>query len=159
MRSLKHAMNSVANRLGAAAITVALATRSAAANAPLGRYSIADAIVLDTKTTLSWQRTVPTTPFSWADAQAYCASVGQSASPERTGWRLPTVKELQTLIDRSQASAPSIDPSAFPGTPSAFFWSSTLLAGSLSYVWSVNFASGGTGNLDASETNYVRCVR
>jgi hypothetical protein len=159
MRSLKHSMNSVAKRLGAAAIVVALVTRSAAANAPVGHYSIADAIVLDTKTTLSWQRTVPTTPSSWADAKAYCASLGQGASPERTDWRLPTVKELQTLIDRSRAAAPSIDPSAFPGTPSAFFWSSTPLAGSPSYVWSVNFASGGTGNLDASETNYARCVR
>jgi hypothetical protein len=159
MRSLKHGMSGVANSLGVAAIAVALVTGSAAANAPVGRYSIADAIVLDTKTTLSWQRTVPTAIFSWPDAKAYCASLGQGASPEQTGWRLPTVKELQTLVDRSQASAPSIDPSAFPGTPPAFFWSSTLLAGSPSYAWSVNFASGGTGNLDEAETSYVRCVR
>ena len=152
-------MNKAAGRIGVAAMAVALATSPVAADAPVGRYSIADGIVYDTKTTLGWQRTVSTTPYSWADAKAYCARVGQSALPEGAGWRLPTVKELQTLIDRSQRSAPSIDQSAFPETPPAFFWSSTLLAGSLSYVWSVNFASGGTGNLDESEANYVRCVR
>jgi hypothetical protein len=80
------------------------------------------------------------------------------ASLGGTGWRLPTLKELQTIVDYSQSN-PSIDSTAFPSTPAAWFWSSSPLAGSSSNAWLVRFFDGYTGDSDVSTTNFVRCVR
>jgi hypothetical protein len=69
------------------------------------------------------------------------------------------VKELQTIVDESRKS-PSIDPTAFPSTPSDYFWSSSPLAGSSSYAWYVDFSYGNTSNgVGVSYATNVRCVR
>jgi hypothetical protein len=77
-----------------------------------------------------------------------------------TGWRLPTIKELQSIVDLSQTAAPYIDPTAFPSTPSNYFWSSSPLAGSSSDAWNVSFGNGATyGTAVSGSYSYVRCVR
>jgi hypothetical protein len=148
--------------LAAVAVVVAL-TASADASAPAGRYVVTsggtgNGTVYDTKTKLTWQQTVPSTAYTWANAKTYCAGVG--ASLGGTGWRLPTCKELQTIVDDSQTN-PSIDTTAFPSTPAAWFWSSSPVAGSPSYAWLVNFNNGYTYNFydGFTDTDSVRCVR
>ena len=146
--------------LAAVAVVVAL-TASADASAPAGRYVVTsggtgNGTVYDTKTKLTWQQTVPSTAYTWANAKTYCAGVG--ASLGGTGWRLPTLKELQTIVDYSQSN-PSIDSTAFPSTPGNVFWSSSPLAGSSSNAWRVDFGYGYTGNVVVSNPRYVRCVR
>jgi formylglycine-generating enzyme required for sulfatase activity len=136
-----------------AVIVVAL-TASADANAPAGRYTTASGTVYDTKTKLTWQQEVPSGTYSWADARTYCAGLNLNG----TGWRLPTCKELQTIVDDSQAN-PSIDTTAFPSTPASWFWSSSPLAGSSSAAWGVDFYFGDTGEFDVSNIFNVRCVR
>jgi hypothetical protein len=134
--------------------TVAFATRSADANAPAGRYTTSGGTVYDTKTKLTWQQAVAPGTYTWAGAKTYCAGLNLVG----TGWRLPTIKELQTIVDDSQAN-PAIDQTAFPSTPADWFWSSSPLAGSSSVAWGVYFNSGDTDYGDVSYTNYVRCVR
>lgn len=129
---------------------------SAAATAPPERYILAVGTVTDTKTKLVWQRTVSSTTFSWEDAKTYCAGLG--ASLGGAGWRVPTVKELQTIVDDSR-SDPAIDPIAFPDTPSTALWSSSPLIGSPSYAWNVYFYTGGTYTFYAENPFAVRCVR
>jgi len=132
------------------------------ASAPAGQYVVTaggtgSGTVYDTKSKLTWQQTPPT-PYSWADAKTYCASLG--ASLGGTGWRLPTGKELQTIVDYSQASAPLMDPNAFlPGTPSWFFWSASVVADSTSNATGVSFYDGTTGYDAMTSKNDVRCVR
>jgi formylglycine-generating enzyme required for sulfatase activity len=60
------------------------------ANASAGHYTMTGGTVFDTKTKLTWQQTVPAARYAWADAKAYCQTVGLAG----TGWRLPTRKEL-----------------------------------------------------------------
>lgn len=139
----------------ALALTVVL-TRSASATAPAGRYNLSDTTVTDLKTKLTWQRTVPSTTYGWEDAKSYCAGLGSSLGGK--GWRLPTVKELQTIVDDSR-SDPAIDPTAFPDTPSTAFWSATALIGSPSYAWNVYFYTGGTYTYYVAYPFAVRCVR
>ncbi|MBH1988473.1 MAG: DUF1566 domain-containing protein [Myxococcaceae bacterium] len=55
-------------------------------------------------------------------------------------WRLPSVKELRTLVDVT-TSNPSIDIYAFPNTPASWFWSSTQIAGGVN-AWFVYFHDG-----------------
>ena len=155
-------MNASIHRLRGvlAIIAVALPT-SADANAPAGQYVVTaggtgNGTVYDTKSKLTWQRTVSSTTYTWADAKTYCAGVG--ASLGGTGWRLPTLKELQTIVDYSQSN-PSIDSTAFPSTPAAWFWSSSPLAGSSSDAWVVAFNAGYAYYDVVSDTNDVLCVR
>ena len=154
---------SVPRFLGAVAIIAVTLPTSADANAPVGQYVVTagetgNGIVYDTKSKLTWQQTVSSTAYyTWADAKTYCAGVG--ASLGGTGWRLPTFKELQSLVDYSQSTAPMIDPNAFPSTPSAVFWSASPVAGSPSSAWSVNFSNGYTYYDAVSVTYNVRCVR
>jgi hypothetical protein len=136
------------------------APRGSSADAPPGHYTIgsgaAAGTVYDTKSKLTWQQTVSATTYTWTDAGTYCAGLSLNG----TGWRLPTARELFSLVDRTKW-APAIDPTAFPGTPPDSFWSSTNVP-SFAYTkpWSVYFYNGSVGSGgDPSTPQYVRCVR
>jgi hypothetical protein len=144
-------------------IVVLLLSGIVDAAAPTGHYVVTagsgtgNGTVYDTKSKLTWQQTASSTTYTWADAKTYCAGVG--ANLGGTGWRVPTIKELQSIVDLSQTAAPAIDPTAFPSTPSGWFWSSSPVAGSPSYAWPVYFPSGYTDFLAVSNRSNVRCVR
>jgi formylglycine-generating enzyme required for sulfatase activity len=149
-------MNRCLPRLFASIAVIAVSANAADAAAPAGRYVVSTATVTDTKTKLIWQRAVPSTTYTWADAIAYCTGVG--ASLGGAAFRLPTRKELQTLIDESRTN-PAIDPTAFPNTPPGAFWSSSPVVDSPSYAWNVYFYNGSTYDAPVVETFSVRCVR
>lgn len=124
------------------------------ADAPPGHYTVSNGNVYDTKTKLTWQQTISTSSFTWADAQTYCANLNLNG----TNWRVPSAGELQTLLDETQV-VPSIDTTAFPGTPSDRFWTSTRWAASASYAWTVDFHAGRTRWSNTTYAYRVRCVR
>jgi len=96
--------------------------------------------------------------MTWAAAKSYCAGLG--ATLAGTGWRLPTIKELQTLVDVSVATGPSIDPTFFPNGGPGSFWSSTPSTADTTAVWVLSFnASVGEGQVGMSGNGSVRCVR
>jgi len=144
----------VARFFAVVALATVAFTRSADANAPAGRYTTTGGTVYDTKTKLTWQQAVAPGTYTWAGAKTYCSGLNLGD----TGWRLPTVKELQTIVDDSQKN-PSIDTTAFPSTPADAFWSSSPFAGSSS-VWQVKFDIGDTyGTQYIDDLDHVRCVR
>ncbi len=108
-------------------------------------------LVRDMMTNLVWQQQASPGIMPWAVAKTYCPS----------GFRLPTVKELTTIVDASVVDpGPTIDSTAFPGTPGQSFWTSTPHAGVPGNVWTVYFGNGLSGYDDSGITsNYVRCVR
>jgi hypothetical protein len=133
-----------------------LVAHSAGANAPTGRYVVnSDGSVYDTKTKLTWQQPLSSASYTLAEAQTYCASVRLNDAPAR----VPTIKELLTLVDLSQTSGAFIDSEFFAGTPNVQFWSSTPVAGVSGNAWYVPFWGGTTDNGPVSEQNAVRCVR
>jgi hypothetical protein len=144
------------NLVAAVVVVVIALTTEADASAPAGRYTIGGGTVYDTKTKLTWQQASPSTKYGWTDAKSYCAGLG--ATLGGTGWRLPTIKELLTIVDYSSQVDPLIDATAFPATPQiAAFLSSTPVAG-LPDTWLVvTFAIGEI--LGSSGADYVRCVR
>jgi hypothetical protein len=154
-------MNSSLPRLVLFVLFMLALSPKATANAPSGRYTVSAGTVYDTKTKLTWQQVFPTTSYNWADAWSYCASSVVSSALGGSGWRLPTVKELQTLVDYSQpTTALLMDSTAFSGTPTTAFWSATPVAGSSSSAWTVAFNYiAYTKSASLTQTLSVRCVR
>ena len=98
---------------------------------------------------LEWQADVPDEEFTWGEAKAYAASLGD-------GWRLPTIKELLSLVDYDRKTPAC---SVFPDCPSDWFWSSSPVSGYTALAWIVNFNIGYTYRSGVSSANRVRCVR
>jgi len=134
------------------------------ATAPMAQYkffSKTDETIEDTKTKLIWERRVDQNPMKYDAAVAHCNGLAG------TGWRLPTVKELLTLVDEQPLGIydgkeiiyPAIDSNAFPDTPLANFWSASRRSDDDTVV--VDFSTGRTRLLTANQVNvaYVRCVR
>jgi len=143
-----------------AAAGVALSLGSVGAKTPPGRYTIpGDGTVKDTVTGLEWQQDVVGT-FMWSasaapgSAQAYC----QGLSLNGGGWRLPSLRELRSLVDTAKKN-PAIDTDAFPDKNSGSFWSSTPKAASSFFVWHVEFMNGKVDYAGAPADLLVRCVR
>jgi hypothetical protein len=109
--------------------------------------------VLDRRTGLTWQRGVDDELRTWDEARGYCRALVLDG----TGWRLPSMKELQTLVDDSRAE-PAIDPT-FPNTPLEPFWTATPVAAIPGSAWRVSFLHGYTYDASASYPYHARCVR
>ena len=75
-------------------------------------------------------------------------------------WRLPTVKELESLVDYGVAyPGPTIDAAWFPNTVGNAFWSSSPYVGSAYDAWLVYFSYGNVGGYFRNLTFPVRLVR
>jgi len=134
------------------AVCVLLLSVPARADAPAGRYMAGNGTVLDTKTGLTWEQPASTTNVVWSAAKSYCTGKG-------TGWRLPTIKELLSIVDFGKTTSPKID-SMFAGTVSNTYWSSTPLADALDTFYAVNFVNGGINTGEGAVVAIpVRCVR
>jgi hypothetical protein len=131
-----------------------------AANAPAGRYTIpGDGTVYDTMTQLTWQQAVPAQSLGSSAAMTYCSQ--NMANLPGGPWRLPNIKELQTLVDESQVNGPMVDPTAFPGvngTPGWGFLSSSPVVGLSGFVWCVDFGLYGGDASTCGSTPAIRCV-
>ncbi len=129
---------------------------SARAAAPAGHFTdVGDGTVRDNLTGLVWQQGFSPSTQSQAASATYCSTL---TVPSGGGWRLPTVAELQTLVDET-VSAPAIDTAYFPSTPVEEFWSSSSVAGSPSYGWGVHFSVGPAFLNDVTLNYRARCVR
>ena len=95
-------------------------------SAPYNRFSLQgeEGTVIDAETGLVWSRC----PVGLGGT--YCVGIIQTLSWEEAlsatndQWRLPNIKELQSLVE-VQCSDPAINNSMFLRIPSGFFWSAT----------------------------------
>uniref|UniRef100_UPI004056AAD6 Lcl C-terminal domain-containing protein n=1 Tax=Candidatus Electronema sp. TaxID=2698783 RepID=UPI004056AAD6 len=126
----------------------------------------ADGTVSDSKTKLMWKRcpegytyTSPNTCTAGATA-TYTWSVAltlPATFATYTDWRLPNVKELQSIVEE-QCSAPAINVTAFPNTPSSKVWANSPSAAS-GYAWYVDFSTGTAVDALKTQSYGVRLVR
>jgi hypothetical protein len=134
----------------------------APAAAPASQYEIQaggtpTGTVVDTGTWLTWQQAVSSQTYTFSDAISYCSN--NTPGLPGSGWRLPSMKELQTIVDDSH-SFPAIDPNAFPSTPiDVPYWTSTPVAWQPGYAWYVLFNIGQSNHVAVGTIMYhVRCV-
>jgi Protein of unknown function (DUF1566) len=126
----------------------------AAYSAPQPRFTYDADTVTDLGTGLVWQRT-HLAALTWLNGLDACESLDLAG---QTDWRLPTLKELQTLVDDRRLQ-PSIDVVAFPNTPSEWFWSSTPIQFPPNEAWATSYTDGYASIHAFDELQLVRCVR
>ena len=116
---------------------------------------LGDGTVRDNRASgLEWQQGFSPGVQNQAASIAYCMGLALDGG----GWRLPTRGELLSMVDTS-SGVPTIDTSLFPGTPAAYFWSSSPLPGSPSFGVAVSFYDGSADNYATTYDGRARCVR
>lgn len=89
---------------------------------------------------------VVTPRLGWKDAIDKAddpAGDGSHSLFGKSGWRVPNVKELASIIEHG-CESPSINKLVFPSTPVGKFWTSSPISktGALSNVWAIDFQTG-----------------
>ena len=105
----------------------------------------------DTFTTLVWQRADDGIRRLWQDAVVYCGNLNLGG---KTDWRLPTIQELQTIVDYT-THTPALSTEVFSGT-SDLYWSGTPSAMDPEYAWGVFFNAGFVGVNYTGINNFTR---
>jgi hypothetical protein len=119
----------------------------------VNRYNATNDTITDNLTGLEWEKNVSGI-YVWADVLTYCSNQNTGG---KSGWRVPTIKELSTLANHQIVGGLAMDP-VFSGAPAVFYWSSTYVSGSIGGYWRVAFYDGHTGHGSQNETNMIRCV-
>ena len=121
-------------------------------------------IVKDTGANLEWQDSEVIYRERWEPALDYC----ENLELDGTGWRLPNMAELQSIVDFTKSRSP-VTFDAFKHGKGSYYWSSTSLNYSYKghyrhrhYAHTIYFGSGEHGSYlkdDGGSMLYVRCVR
>lgn len=87
----------------------------------------------------------------------YIDAVNAAALCGFTDWRLPSIRELQTLVD--YGSYPLIDASYFPNTVASIFWSASSYSSFPDNAWDVFFDIGAVNAGGKANYHRARLVR
>ena len=133
----------------------------------------ADGTVTDKDSTLMWMRCSAGQTWSsetcvgeplllnWAAAQAAAASENRSGRMFFNDWRVPTLRELATIIER-RCSNPRLDLSTFPGTPARSYWTASSRPGGGNgdkAAYALDFGAAGVQPASKEDPNLLRLVR
>jgi serine/threonine protein kinase len=115
-----------------------------------------DDTVSDATTGLQWQRQGSDFPLTWTNARAYVNDLNSNGFAGAADWRLPTVDELVSLLERPPVLRDFCLPSVFDPSP-AYLW--TCDRKSFNAAWFVSAAMAFVGWQDFSCRFHVRAVR
>ena len=110
----------------------------------------------DDVTGLLWQKTSDANPLTWNEAASYCNNL--TLGGHASGWRLPALVELDSIMNLSVHSEAAID-SAFTGTEAAGYWTSTEDPEDSAKTWILDFGTNEDYITFKAGSNYTRCVR
>ena len=119
-------------------------------------YVKAQNTVFDINRNLIWQDNpeVLHNPATFSGAKIYCRSLFLNGFSD---WRVPTIKELQTIVDITKAKPAIYEQFKYIETTS--YWSSNEDITNPGYGWYVGFKTGATYKDNKDYDCYVRCVR
>jgi len=124
-----------------------------------------DGTVKDNLTGLIWLTNADCFGYqTWTDALTASNSLASGSCGLTDGsvagdWRLPNVKELQSLIDFGQFNPALPIGHLFSGVHSYYYWSSTTVAFGPNSAWAVTLDGGFTAFVTKDDTFYVWPVR
>jgi hypothetical protein len=130
--------------------------------------------VTDNLTKLIWMKNANAFGVkNWADALTTANTLASGSGDLNDGsnagdWRLPNLRELQSLMDYAFYS-PALpntlgtgkwaEGNPFQGVQSSAYWSSSTYVNGTIWAWFVNFYVGLVNGSDKSNSNHVWCVR
>ena len=121
-----------------------------------GRFiDCGDGTIKDTKLRLMWQKDGSQNTMNFSDAEKHCK---ESRVGGFSDWRLPSIDELESLVDRTKYK-PAIISTLFNVKTDDWYWTGTQFAGDSGDAWIVNFYYGHVYWSDKDSSNYVRPVR
>ena len=96
--------------------------------------------------------------MTWHDAQEYARSLVLDGKHD---WRLPSLSELESLLDRTKARPEGRPPKReeVPFRDELSYWSSTTFERDTKNTWIVMFDGAYVLSYYKSNLYYVRCVR
>jgi len=111
----------------------------------------------DPKTGLEWQYESPG-EMTWHEAQEYAESLSLNGKHD---WRLPTLTELESLLDRTKGRADGrpLVREEVPFRDNLSYWSSTTFERHTKNAWIVMFDGAYLLSYYKSNLYHVRCVR
>jgi len=112
--------------------------------------------VLDKETGRVWEKQPSTGGNTWLNRLTRCYNLEVGG---RKGWRVPTIEELASLVDTSQANPSLPLGHPFINVQSSDYWSATTLAGSTSDAWVVGLDVGNVFASGKANVKFVWCVR
>ena len=117
-------------------------------------------VVRDKNTWLYWESKNDAWTKTWEQAKSYCEALDKWW---KTNWRLPTIWELESLVDYSRYS-PAINTGYF-SVSSHYYWSSVTTADGIDETaensdeaWYLDFSNGYTTRYNKIYHHYVLCV-
>ncbi|MEI7661624.1 MAG: DUF1566 domain-containing protein [Bacteroidota bacterium] len=111
--------------------------------------------IADNLTGLTWQQIQASNTLTWEEALACGRSTTLAG---KSDWRLPNVKELQSLND-VHLSKPSFDKNYFTNILSGNYWSSTTMFQIAAKAWDINVDYGIVSYNDKTQQEHVLLVR
>ena len=114
-----------------------------------------DGTITDNITNLVWQKTSYHDSLTWEQALTYADSLTLAGNSD---WRLPNIKELQSLNDESLIS-PSVNTTFFSNIAVNKYWSSTTLPNQTLKAWYLDTQFGVTTYDLKTVKHYLLCVR
>src|SRR5262249_52245352 len=122
---------------------------------------------------LSWDGSVHDVrnTYTWANAfTAHVATLNAMSFAGHTDWRLPNVRELQSIVNYENvnpAAAPLFSTNCGAGCSvltsscamGSDYWSSTTNADAPALAWFVDFGVGGGVTVNKNSMEFVRAVR
>ncbi|MFZ4522289.1 MAG: DUF1566 domain-containing protein [Bacteroidales bacterium] len=111
--------------------------------------------ITDNFTGLTWQKIQSPATMTWEEALAYA---GNFSLAGKSDWRLPNVKEIQSLNEVSRFK-PSFDKTYFTDILSGNYWSSTTLHQTGAKAWDINVDYGIVSYNDKTLKEHVLLVR
>lgn len=114
-----------------------------------------DGSISDNITGLIWQKITSGSPITWEQALSDAENLSLAGVSD---WRLPNIKELQSLNDESKVN-PSVNATYFSSLGVKKYWSSTSLPNQTTKAWYWDTQFGITTYDLKTATNYIICVR
>jgi hypothetical protein len=113
-------------------------------------------VVLDTTTNLLWQDSAINGDASvtFKEASNYCKFL---KIKEYQNFRLPTLSELQTIVDYKHSDPAILK--GFKNISSTSYWTTTPYADADDEVWTINFEKGSRATKAIYYDRHFRCVQ
>jgi len=122
------------------------------------RFSVVldGAAVLDKETGLVWEKDPSSAIQTWLQGieNCYTRTVGG-----RKGWRLPTIEELNSLVDATSSNPALLGGHPFDNIQLGWYWTNNTDSKHPANAWYVDFASGNAGGDNKYSSRFIWCVR